>query len=137
MDALFGLVEGDSGEVMHRRDVSTMRRNISFSSQNFSHEAVVDVGVVVVLERFDRKFREFSLANDFVINSHYTKISPRRFQVQEFRNPLANHVSVGAGIDHGVDDDAGAGMRAFNPDCEDGPDDVVSSGDGSAGCGRR
>merc|ERR1712240_120517 len=36
MDALFGLVEGNSGEMMHRRDVPAMRRNVSFSSQNFS-----------------------------------------------------------------------------------------------------
>ena len=81
IDATFRLVKGDSGEMLHRRDVAAMRRNISFSREDLSDEAIDDVGVIFVFERFNGKFREFSSANDLVVNGHHTKVGPSCFQI--------------------------------------------------------
>ena len=49
------------------------------------------------------------------------------------RYRLAYHVPVGAGVDHGIDDDVGAGNRMDDADGNDRPDDAVLCADDATG----
>ena len=54
-----------------------------------------------------------------------------------FRRYFAYHIPVGAGIDHGVDDEGGAGNGVHKSESDDRSYDVILGADGSAGSRRR
>ena len=129
-DVSLDIGEIDFGEMRATRQITARRRHFVFARQNVADKSFINERRIFPIERLDGERSERTFRYDFVIHGDNTKNRLINVNVQSLGQSLANNVSIGARIDHGVDGDGNSRRDVGDADGDDGPYNLVFCVDG-------